>query len=69
MTEQIKLLLAVRVGEMWIPQLARQIATLDHMCGGRLNINIISSDMPGQKLDSAPATSAPARRWRRCGRC
>jgi alkanesulfonate monooxygenase len=54
MTEQIKLLLAVRVGEMWIPQLARQIATLDHMCGGRLNINIISSDMPGQKLDSAP---------------
>lgn len=54
MTTQIKLLLAVRVGEMWIPQLARQIATLDHMCGGRLNINIISSDMPGQKLDSAP---------------
>ena len=54
MTEQIKLLLAVRVGEMWIPQLARQIASLDHMCGGRLNINIISSDMPGQRLDSAP---------------
>ena len=54
MTEQIKLLLAVRVGEMWIPQLARQIATLDHMCGGRLNINIISSDMPGQELDSGP---------------
>ena len=54
MTEQIKLLLAVRVGEMWLPQLARQLATIDHMCGGRLTINIISSDMPGQKLESAP---------------
>lgn len=54
LTTQIKLLLAVRVGEMWVPQLARQLATIDRMCGGRLNINIISSDMPGQKLDSAP---------------
>jgi alkanesulfonate monooxygenase len=42
------------MGEMWLPQLARQIATIDHMCGGRLTINIISSDLPGQALDSAP---------------
>ncbi|MEQ9518648.1 MAG: LLM class flavin-dependent oxidoreductase [Parvibaculum sp.] len=52
LTEQIKLLLAIRCGEMWPPQLARQIATLDQMLGGRLNINIISSDMPGETLAS-----------------
>ena len=54
LTRRIKLLLAVRVGECWPPQLARQIATLDRMAGGRLNINIISSDMPGETLASAP---------------
>lgn len=54
LTQRIKLLLAVRVGECWPPQLARQIATLDRMAGGRLNINIISSDMPGETLASAP---------------
>ena len=48
LTSKIKLLLAIRCGEMWPPQLARQIATLDQMLGGRLTINIISSDMPGQ---------------------
>jgi len=54
LTEQIHLLLAVRMGEMWLPQLARQLATIDHMCAGRLTINVISSDLPGQALDSAP---------------
>lgn len=54
LTERIKLLLAVRCGEVWPPQLARQLATLDQMLGGRLNINIISSDMPGETLESAP---------------
>jgi alkanesulfonate monooxygenase len=53
-TEQIQLLLAVRMGEMWLPQLARQIATIDQMAGGRLLVNIISSDMPGEALESAP---------------
>jgi len=33
--------------------LARTIATLDHMLQGRLTVNIISSDFPGQKEDSA----------------
>jgi alkanesulfonate monooxygenase len=51
---RIKLLLAVRCGEMWPPQLARQIATLDQMLGGRLTVNIISSDIPGEILASAP---------------
>ncbi|WP_442044864.1 LLM class flavin-dependent oxidoreductase [Novosphingobium sp. YAF33] len=53
---RIKLLMAVRIGEMWPAQLARQIATIDQILGGRegggrLNINIISSEMPGETLD------------------
>lgn len=54
LTEQIRLLVAVRCGEMWVPQLARQLATLDQMLDGRLSINIISSDMPGETLPSVP---------------
>ena len=49
-TERIRLLVAVRCGEMWVPQLARQLATLDEMLAGRLTINIISSDRPGETL-------------------
>ena len=47
-------LLAVRCGELWPPQLARQIATLDQMLGGRLTVNIISSDLPGTAMASGP---------------
>ena len=54
LTSRIKLLMAVRIGESWPPQLARQIATLDQISGGRLNLNIISSDVPGDKMDSEP---------------
>jgi alkanesulfonate monooxygenase len=54
LTNRIRLLMAVRVGESWPPQLARQIATLDRITGGRMTINIISSDLPGEKLASAP---------------
>jgi alkanesulfonate monooxygenase len=54
LTDNIHLLLAVRMGEMWLPQLARQLASIDQMCQGRLNINIISSDLPGQELESEP---------------
>ena len=54
LTRRIRLLLAVRVGEMWPPQLARQIATLDRLLGGRLTVNIISSDLPGEMLASGP---------------
>lgn len=46
-----RLLVAVRVGETWVPQLARQLATLDQILGGRLTVNIISSEMPGESLD------------------
>lgn len=58
--KRMQLLLAVRMGEMWPPQLARQLATIDQVLGGRLTINIISSDLPGQKLASEP-------RYRRTG--
>jgi len=54
MLHRIQLLVAVRCAELWPPQLARQLATLDRMLGGRLTINIISSDLPGQALASEP---------------
>ena len=53
-TSRIQLLVAVRMGEMWLPQLARQLATIDQMANGRLTINIISSDIPGAPLESEP---------------
>ena len=49
--ERMKMLTAVRVGENWVPQLARQLATLNQVLNGRLVINIISSEMPGESLD------------------
>ena len=52
--KRMRLLAAIRTGEMWPPQLARQLATLDRMLGGRLTVNIISSDLPGDTLASAP---------------
>ena len=52
-TDRMNLLAAVRCGEMQPIMLARTIATLDHMLEGRLTINIISSDFPGQSEDSA----------------
>ena len=52
LTKQINFLAAVRCGELHPPMLARSIATLDHMLKGRLTINIISSDLPGTKLNS-----------------
>lgn len=54
MLQRMALLMAVRIGETWPPQLARQIATIDRMLGGRLKVNIISSDMPGETMASEP---------------
>lgn len=51
---RMSLLLAVRCAESWPPMLARQLATLDRMLGGRLTVNVISSDLAGAPLDSAP---------------
>lgn len=52
--KRMRLLMAVRIGEMWPPQLARQIATIDRLLEGRLTVNIISSDMPGEQMPSGP---------------
>ncbi len=54
LTSRIRLLVALRCGEMFPPQLARQMGTLDRMLGGRLTLNIISSDLPGAPLPSGP---------------
>ncbi|MEO0564056.1 MAG: LLM class flavin-dependent oxidoreductase, partial [Chloroflexota bacterium] len=51
-TENINLLVAVRCGELHPPMLARTIASLDHMLQGRLTVNIISSNMPGEQASS-----------------
>ena len=59
MTHDMNLLIAVRTGEYYPPMLARAVATLDHLLEGRLSLNIINSDLPGQKED-------PALRYQRC---
>jgi alkanesulfonate monooxygenase len=50
MTSQISLLTALRMGEQHPPMLARSISTLDHILKGRLTINIINSDLPGESI-------------------
>jgi alkanesulfonate monooxygenase len=50
--KKMSLLAAVRCGEVHPAMLARTLATLDHMLEGRLTVNIISSDVPGETLDS-----------------
>ncbi len=52
-TEKINFLAAIRCGEMQPVMLARTLATLDHMLKGRLTLNVISSDFPGEVADSA----------------
>jgi alkanesulfonate monooxygenase len=55
---RIQQLLAVRMGEIHPPMLARHLSTLDHMLQGRLTVNIISSDLAGERI-------APADRYQR----
>lgn len=52
-TSSINFLAAIRCGEMQPVMLARTVATLDHMLKGRLTLNVISSDFPGEVADSA----------------
>lgn len=52
LTENINLLAAIRCGEIHPPMLARTLATIDHILKGRLTINIISSNLPGEDLSS-----------------
>ncbi|PHI21491.1 alkanesulfonate monooxygenase [Lewinellaceae bacterium SD302] len=50
---QMNLLTAVRCGEIHPPMLARTLSTLDHLLHGRLTVNIISSNLPGEELPSS----------------
>ncbi len=52
LVKNINLLAAVRCGEVHPPMLARTLATIDHILKGKLTVNIISSDLPGEKLSS-----------------
>ncbi len=52
LTEKINFLAAIRCGEMQPIMLARTVATLDHMLKGRLTLNVISSDFPGEVAPS-----------------
>lgn len=53
LTAQINFLAAIRCGEIHPPMLARALATIDHILKGRLTVNIISSDLPGDKVESS----------------
>lgn len=48
LTERMNFLAAIRCGEVQPIMLARTVATLDHMLKGRLILNVISSDFPGE---------------------
>jgi len=56
----IKLLTAIRTGEIHPPSLARSLSNIDHMLKGRFAINIINSDLPGLR-------ESPELRYKRCG--
>lgn len=53
LTNHINLLAAIRCGEVHPAMLARTVVTLDHILKGRLTLNIISSNMPGEEASSA----------------
>lgn len=52
LTKNINILAAIRCGEIHPPMLARTLSTIDHILKGRLTINIISSNLPGEDLSS-----------------
>ena len=52
LTKNINILAAIRCGEIHPPMLARTLSTIDHILKGRLTINIISSNLPGEDISS-----------------
>ncbi|PWQ94324.1 LLM class flavin-dependent oxidoreductase [Leucothrix pacifica] len=52
LTSQMNLLAAIRCGELHPVMLARTAATLDHIMKGRLTLNVISSNFPGEDSPS-----------------
>lgn len=53
LTQRMNFLAAIRCGEVQPIMLARTVATLDHMLRGRLILNVISSDFPGETASNA----------------
>ena len=53
LTKDINMLAAIRCGELHPLMLGRTVAAIDHMMKGRLTLNVISSDFPGEKAESA----------------
>ena len=53
LTTKMNFLAAIRCGEVQPIMLARTIATLDLLLKGRLTLNVISSDFPGEVAESA----------------
>lgn len=52
LTENINMLAAIRCGEVHPAMLARAVATIDHVMKGRLTLNVISSNQPGEEASS-----------------
>ena len=52
LAQNINILAAIRCGELHPPMLARTLSTIDHILKGRLTVNIISSNLPGDDLPS-----------------
>lgn len=52
LTQQMNMLAAIRCGELHPAMLARTVATLDHIMKGRLTLNVISSNFPGEDAPS-----------------
>lgn len=52
LTENINLLAAIRCGEVHPAMLARAVASVDHQMKGRLTLNVISSNFPGEDATS-----------------
>ncbi|RNC93740.1 LLM class flavin-dependent oxidoreductase [Oceaniradius stylonematis] len=52
LTENINMLAAIRCGEVHPAMLARAVATVDHVMKGRLTLNVISSNQPGEEASS-----------------
>lgn len=53
LTDKINMLAAIRCGEVHPAMLARAVATVDHVMKGRLTLNVISSNQPGEEASSA----------------
>ena len=66
---RMRLLVAVRMGEMWPPQLARQLATIDQMLGGRSRSTSSPRTCPARHWSRRRGTAARSRSCACCATC